>query len=109
MEEDITAKMQNITNVVSGLSYRVAIVEEKTRDHLTVQIEHTDSHQVPNVMIYAPTEPTATIHLPQANLLADLYNQIAWPEPAPSQALRGYSRIVILQPTGCRPSGLGGA
>jgi hypothetical protein len=77
MEEEIKAKMQNITNVISGLSYRVAVVEEKSRDHLSVQIEHTDSHEVQNVMIYAPMDPTVTIHLPQAQLLTDLYNQIA--------------------------------
>ena len=69
--------MKSVTNVISGLSYRVAVVEERIRDTLTVQIEHTDNHEVPNVMIYTPTEPTSTIHLPQAEGLRDLYNQIA--------------------------------
>ena len=53
-----------ITNIIAGLSYRVIVIEEMDREKIVVKLEYTDSKQIPNVVVYAPPEPTSIMHMP---------------------------------------------
>jgi hypothetical protein len=71
-----------VSNIITGLSYRVVTVEEKDRKHIGVKLTYGEPPNVPNIVVLVPPEPTSFLHMPNSQKIQEWLRKIGR-DPAP--------------------------